>query len=151
MGFSTFMFKKVMIERQARKASFEDFVRGFTGQKKLIEGRIKEAEDTKANRKKLTHVIGIERWGQRRLKVVLGEPFVSDEHEAYCPDVNLSWKRMRAEFSRMRQETIGLIRSLAKASPTVETVEHNDLGELTAKEWLRYLTVHADFESKRLG
>jgi len=44
-------------------------------------------------------VIGIERWGQRRLRMLLGEPPVSDEYDSYRPGEDLSMPALRDAFT----------------------------------------------------
>ena len=99
----------------------------------------------------LRHIAGIERWGQSRLRVFVGAPFVRDEYDGYQPGTTLSLDEQRAFFRTTRQETIALAQTLAAAKiADTATVVHNDLGPLTARGWLCYLEMHARFEMKKL-
>ena len=115
-----------------------------------IDRRAAAARDTKRAQGVLHHNSGIERWGQSRLRVFLGAPFVHDEYEAYRPGTDLTLDGQRAAFRETRQDTIELVHELQKANvPDSATVMHNDLGPLSVRGWLRYLDMHASFESKK--
>lgn len=113
-----------------------------------LAARYNRAAGTDAQRARLRHIIGIERWSQRRLRTILGEPPIADEYDGYQPDAALGWPAMREAFATTREETITLARQIADAglADTVR-VRHNDLGELNAREWLYYLNTHANRES----
>ena len=49
----------------------------------------------------------------------------------------------------MRAETVALARRVAATDVGAVKVEHNSLGPISARAWLRYLQVHADLEMKR--
>ena len=95
----------------------------------------------------LSHIIGIERWGQSRLRVFLGEPFTQDEYNGYRPARDVPWDELVGQFSATRSETIALARALDEALIAPDkTVLHNQLGPLSARAWLRYLQTHASRE-----
>jgi hypothetical protein len=99
----------------------------------------------------LAHIIGIERWGQRRLRVALGEPLITDEYDSYCPSIALFWQDLREEFRTTRANTVALIRQLDDAHIDDSVgIRHNDLGILTVHGWVRYLDMHANEESKKI-
>jgi len=51
-----------------------------------------------------------------------------------------------------RRGTVALARQLAKENANEDrTVAHNRFGDLTAREWLYYLRLHADLESRRIS
>lgn len=98
----------------------------------------------------LRHIIGIERWGQRRLQVALGEPFVQDEYDHYQPAA-MDMTTVREEFRTTRQATVTLAQKLAAAGVAEQvTIRHNQFGPITIRGWLNYLNTHANFESKRI-
>ena len=109
------------------------------------------AADDDANRRQLRHVIGIERWGQRRLRTFLGEPTVTDEYDGYCPPATLTLADLAGEFRTTRQDTVAIGRRLEATDPlAIDKVVHNDFGPLSAKAWLHYLELHARLEGWRL-
>ncbi|MGL4610886.1 MAG: DinB family protein [Trueperaceae bacterium] len=99
------------------------------------------------NRAQLRHIIAIERWGQRRIKVALGEPFLQDENHAYKPDVTTTWAELKELFRTTRAETLELTNKLQTKDAT-QTVLHNQFGSLSVLGWLRYLDTHAKNESR---
>ena len=152
MGLKATIFgfiRNLLIERPAKKQTLGQLTDNLQKDGNKIEQKIAEKADSEHNRNKLIHIIGIERWGQSRLKVALGEPFVLDEYDGYSPPANSSWNELRADFHRTRESTVALGRELAKAniSPST-TIRHNDFGEMSTHGWLRYLNFHANQESK---
>lgn len=141
-----------VLERPAGRLSFSDLGQGLERGGTFLAQRAARAADTDANRAVLTHIIGMERWGQERLRVVLGErDFVRDEHHPYKPGPGARLRELQDLLLQTRSRTVDLARQL-HAAPPLEgvTVEHNGLGPLSPKAWLRYLTQHADLESRRL-
>ncbi|ADV66356.1 hypothetical protein [Deinococcus maricopensis] len=117
-----------------------------------LSARLERTADTPDARATVRHIIGIERWGQARLRVALGQAaFVRDEHHVYKPPKDASLQELRETMSQTRSGTVALARALQANPPEAGTsVEHNGLGPLTPKGWLRYLNGHADLESRRL-
>ena len=98
----------------------------------------------------LTHLIGIERWGQQRLRVALGEPLALDEYDPYRPEGE-DWAGLQQCFQRTRQETISLSKSLRMARLDVGTrICHNQFGEISLLGWIFYLNFHAKLESLKI-
>lgn len=113
--------------------------------------RFEAAADTPKARKLLRHIVGIERWGQRRLRVALAElPFEADGHHTYLPDAEAALPQLCAELQATRAETVSLARRVAEAGVAETRVAHNAMGPLSAAAWLRYLRLHGDLESRRL-
>jgi hypothetical protein len=141
-----------VLEAPAGRSSYTDLAQSLERAGGHLAGRAARATDTPANRDVLAHIITIERWGQNRLRVALRErPYVRDESGAYRPPATLSMDDLRALLSSTRAGTVDLARQLHRHPPQDDvTVDHNSLGPLTAKAWLRYLTQHADLESRRL-
>ncbi|WP_027481797.1 hypothetical protein [Deinococcus pimensis] len=112
--------------------------------------RLERLKDGVAAREAARHVIGIERWGQRRLLVALGEPFERDEHHPYKPPRDAALPELVSTFRETRAGTVDLARRLSDSPPSEGTrVEHNSLGPLSPRAWLRYLQTHADLETRR--
>ena len=96
----------------------------------------------------LRHVIGIERWGQSRLRRLLGGPVVRDEYDGYKPDAGLAAAALRDELAATRAATIAIVQQIADAGVALDaTAEHNDFGPLTTRGWLAYLNSHATRET----
>lgn len=141
-----------VLEKPAGRSSFTDLGQGLERGGTYLTGRAEKAADTPENREVLSHIIGIERWGQSRIEVALGQrEFVQDEYYGYRPAEGSSMAQLRNLLSQTRSRTVDLARQLHKSPPNDDfVVEHNGLGPLTAKGWLRYLTQHADLESRKL-
>ncbi|MBN1680365.1 MAG: DinB family protein [Anaerolineae bacterium] len=141
----------LFLERAAQRLTLEQHADRLAASGSAIAARLQRAKDTPPNHEQLAHLIGIERWGQRRLQVALGEPLIIDEYDQYRPDACADWDALRREFDDTRQMTITLVHDLIDAHTDIkQTVRHNQYGPLTVRGWLRYLDVHASFESRRI-
>ena len=99
----------------------------------------------------LSHIVGIELWGQSRLRVGLGEPFKEEEYDNYRPSRSRSWEQLKAEFRMARKKSIALAEALDdNQADQFMQVKHNQYGMITLGAWLRYLDMHANLESKRI-
>lgn len=135
-------------ERPAQKLTFQEHVDALRTSGEELRRVLAELPGSERQRQLLRHVIGIERWGQRRLQVFRGEPFVLDGHQPYKPAENASWEELRGEFASTREATLRVAEELNDCSAS-GLVPHNDFGELSARGWLRYLNGHAEREMKR--
>ena len=99
----------------------------------------------------INHIVGIERWGQRRLRVPLREPLLMDSYRGYRLPEGTSMDNLVQAFADTRRDTVNLARELGSTDlkPPVK-VRHNDLGELSLGAWLAYLAGHAKRESLRI-
>ena len=120
----------------------------------LAGGRLKHtfaaAKDNPDNRRLLSHIVGMERWGQSRLRVALGEPLTLDAYDGYRPPRETAWPALQAAFSETRQQTLALVQQLGQADVANIKVPHNQFGPLSVRSWLRYLNLHANLEAKKL-
>ena len=120
----------------------------------LAGGRLKHtfaaAKDNPDNRRLLSHIVGMERWGQSRLRVALGEPLTMDEYDGYRPPPEATWPALQDAFSETRQQTVAVVQALGKANVADVKVPHNQFGPLSVRSWLRYLEMHANLEAKKL-
>ncbi len=138
-------------ERPARKLTLDALAARLVSGGATVEERAAAAADTPANRRQLAHIIGIEWWGQRRLRTLLGEPPMRDESDAYQPAEGLTLADLRDTFRATREETVALAAAIVRTGvPRERTVAHNDFGPLSVGGWLLYLTDHATRESTRL-
>lgn len=141
---------RALLEQPAQRRSYEQLIAALETAGQGIMTHIAGKPDTARNRDYLQHIIGIERWGQRRLQTVLGAPAIDDEYDAYRP-ADDTLPRLGQSFQTTRQESIALARQLQAKSIAKNTpVRHNQFGEITVGAWLRYLAMHASIESKRI-
>ncbi|MBE2220219.1 MAG: hypothetical protein IAF02_01685 [Anaerolineae bacterium] len=138
-------------ERAGQKHTLAEWQTVLQASGAVVNGRFQASTDTDKHHNTGRHIIGIERWGQSRLRVFLGEKLVMDEYDEYRPAADLDMDALRKIFSETRQETIALTANIQEAgiSPA-QTVAHNDMGNLTVRGWLAYLNGHASRESGRL-
>lgn len=140
----------VIIELPARWAGVDRLIRRLEKGGRAIEKRLTSAGNRPSNAAMLAHIIGIERWGQRRIRVALGEPLPADEYDAYRP-AETDLAALRVVFQNTRQETVSLCKSIRMAGVDPETrILHNQLGEISLMGWLFYLSAHAGIESLRI-
>ncbi len=120
----------------------------------LAGGRLKHtfaaAKDNPDNRRLLSHIVGMERWGQSRLRVALGEPLTMDEYDGYRPPREATWPILQDAFSETRQQTVAVVQQLGQTKVADVKVPHNQFGPLSVRSWLRYLEMHANLEAKKL-
>ena len=140
-----------VISRSAAKFSLDELQTRLKLSSESVAGRIEQASDTPANRGQACHLIGIERWGQRRLRSALGEPLVMDEYDPDRPGDDQPLQALSSLFVETRQQTLALIDELKKV-PGIENklIPHNEIGDLTVRGWLFYLDSHANRESQNI-
>ena len=139
------------MEGPGKANSFDAWIAELAKSGKEIDARMARTKNPEYAQGLLRHITGIERWGQKRLQVFLGEPLVDDEYDGYRPGKDLDLDGQRAAFCETREETVELVHQLKQANvPDSVTVAHNDFGPLSARGWLRYLDAHASLESKKL-
>jgi hypothetical protein len=143
------LVRRPMAVWHARSRSIEQLATELEDSGRVLDARLAGLPDTHAHRAVLAHWIGIERWGQRRLRVALGEPFLDDVHHPYKPDEAEGVEQLRRTFAATRSETVELARGLCEAGVDPgTTVRHNDLGDLSVVSWLAYLLQHPEQESR---
>ncbi|MEM6530505.1 MAG: DinB family protein [Chloroflexota bacterium] len=126
----------------ARNTSLEKFRADLKREGDKLAARFQSAGDTPRNHRSLAHIIGIEKWGQQRLKVALGEPFIEEEYDDYRPAQNTPWPELADIFQQTRAETIALTERLEQ-QPYDGKIKHNSFGDLSVGGWLKYLNGHA--------
>ncbi len=108
--------------------------------------QLMEVHPSRFNYHLLNHVVGIERWGQSRLRVSLGAPYIRDEYDPYRPPRSLSWNELQDLMAGTRRETVALARQIEAAGRLQNRVDHNNYGRLSILAWLHYLDLHAWWE-----
>lgn len=142
---------QLTFERPGRKQSLDEFIDRLQAQGDELAGKMVETADTPKNRKQITHITGIERWSQRRLQMLLGEPAIDDEYDGYQPPADADWPALRQALTDTRTETVSIVQSLQQQGiPLTSTAPHNTFGPLTARAWLQYLVSHANLETRSL-
>ena len=141
---------KLYFDKPALKRTLAEHASALSSSGEELVARLSASSGGAPWTARLRHVIGIERWGQARLRVFLGEPFVAGGHRPYLPPEDSSWEQLVREFSALRAETVAVAERIAAAEPT-RAVNHNQFGELTAHGWMRYLDGHAARELRRLS
>ena len=140
---------QLYFEKPSSKKTLPEWSAMLEESGRTIDGRASRTKKDERAQKTLRHISGIERWGQSRLRVLLGEPFVLDEYDGYCSGTDLTLEQQQEFFRETRQETVSIVQQLIdKDVPVTQRVDHNDFGPFTARGWLRYLHNHANIESK---
>jgi hypothetical protein len=139
----------VVIELPAKRQGLSKLTQSLTDSGEALKRDLERIEDSDKNRSRLRHIIAIERWGQRRLKVALGEAFRQDENRAYKPEEDTPWGVLKELYWATRAETLTLAEALGSTDLT-QRVPHNQFGPVSVLGWLRYLENHARLEGKRL-
>lgn len=141
----------MMFERPAQKLTLDQLGSLLEQSGSDLMDRFAAAPATDANGDQLRHIIGIERWGQSRLRVALGDALQDDDYDAYRPADDLDWDALQEMFRVTRADTLALAHALDRAGlDTTVTVPHNQYGKLTVYAWLRYLDVHSKLEGQRI-
>lgn len=138
------------LEHPFRNLTAEQMAERLELDGRTMERTFAAAKDGEANRKLLSHITGIERWGQSRLRVALGAALTMDEYDGYRPPREADWIALQDAFHSTRQETVALARQLGQPIAAGVKTPHNQFGPLTARSWLRYLDIHANMEAKKL-
>lgn len=149
MGFKQGFFQwagRMMFERPARGLSVVELASTLSSSGDEVRERAAAKEGTPANVARLRHIIGIERWGQQRLRVFLGDPFEPGGHHPHKP-TETDWSALQTELASTRADTVALAGQLTTAD-LARTVPHDQFGPLTVRGWLAYLQRHARMESK---
>lgn len=141
----------LFLEFPVRTKSLSDLIDIVETAGAQITERLNSIDDSDDNRKYLSHVIGIERWAERRLRVALGEPFIEEEYNGHRPSRETSWDDLRTQFAETRAATVATIQQLVSQNVDKSVrVKHNQFGEVSVRGWLRYIFFHGNFESKRI-
>jgi len=103
------------------------------------------------NHQVFTHIIGIERWSQRRMAVFDGQPFVAEEYDAYRPARESSWDDLLKAFEQARAQTVQIASQWSATPPDPrQRVDQGQWGALTAAGWLKYVLRHGEAESYKM-
>jgi hypothetical protein len=137
-------------ERFGNRMSYADAVSQLEDSGQRISAAMRTAAATPHNVSVARHIIGIERWSLVRMREYVGAMPFTEEYDHYQPDAHLGLTAIADEMDIVRAEVIALTKQLMHHDPGNTTVNHNDLGPLSARGWLYYVLLHANFESKKL-
>lgn len=141
-----------LLERPAQGKTLAAFREEMEAAGRDAQQRLAEAADTPKNVEALRHIIGIERWGQRRLQVALGAPLVMDESDEYYPSEDASWDQLQETFHETRQKTVLMVDKLEKGNVGRDLmIPHNQWGDLSVYGWLHYLNGHTNRDVKGIN
>jgi hypothetical protein len=148
----TFQFiYRQLFEFPTRHKSYDQLIQKLESSGLALAKRLSSATDTPENRRQLAHIVGIERWGQQRLKTLLGAPLRYDEYDGYRPDVSASLVSLCEAFAHTRCDSARLARELQrKGIPLAAKALHNKAGEISVRGWLGYFCQHAFVEGIRI-
>ncbi len=135
-------------ERTARHMSPTQIDERLQRSGTYVEQKMASAPDLPGNVEAAKHIIGIERWGQRRLRTALGEPLVMDEYDSYRPEALNNLPALTEQFREARNETRQLLKQLQNAGVSMEQqIPHNELGPTSIRGWFIYLAQHGSRDS----
>lgn len=140
----------LFLERFSRNQSLDQFADSMAASGQKLELIFGAADDSDHNRRLISHVVGIERWGGHRLRSALGEPLVIDEYDSYRPPRCATLPELQADFASTRSDIVALMRQLGAARVDAVRIPHNQFGDLSVRSWLGYLNLHASQEAKKL-
>jgi hypothetical protein len=141
------LFVGLVIERPARTTTLEQLATRLETKGAKIADRIRRSSGGEVSRRQVRHITGIERWGQRRLRVALDDPPIEDEYDGYQPPEDADWNTLAEAWEATRRETVALARTLAARPIDDIRIRHNQFGPLSVGGWLVYLSQHASRES----
>lgn len=149
------LFRTLMIDRNAKKMTVDELIGQLRDNHPKLLAQVSAAADNEDNRKQLSHAIGIERWGQSRLRVALGAPLNMEEYNGYRPAREVPMNELVEQFDATRQETLKIAGELTAVNQSDsnignQKVEHNMMGGMTVRSWLYYLDMHSNFELKKV-
>ncbi|MCB9152967.1 MAG: hypothetical protein H6649_02790 [Caldilineae bacterium] len=140
----------LFFERLVRSQSLDQIADSMAASGQKLELLFGATGDSDHNRRVVSHIVGIERWGQRRLRAALGEPLVIDEYDDYRPPRVATLPELQVDFVATRQDTVALAHDLAAANVGSVQIPHNQWGNLSVRGWLSYLDFHASQEARKL-
>ena len=140
-----------VLEWQGRKYDYAGWKMALEKDGVRLAEQFATAADSEKNRRILSHIIGIERWAQSRLRVTLGEPFKQEEYDVYRPSKDTTWETLRQQFSAVRADSAEIAQQLITNNvPLTKKVMHNQMGDLSPRAWLRYIFMHSKFEGHNI-
>jgi hypothetical protein len=150
MSILTSWFSQLFIEMPVRRANIPQMAIKLEDDGDHILARFMVVQDSLKNRAALCQIMGIERWAQSRLQVVLGDPLVMDHYVSYRPEDHISCMSLAEMFRETRHTTIILAEMIYQLNAEKTRVPHNLLGPITVVGWLRYINYHTNLISRKI-
>lgn len=144
------VLRNVFLELPTRNRSLNTLAGMLEASGHALDTRLQQLTPSPRDIEVLCHIIGIERWGQRRLQVVQGLAYLEDNSSDYTPDLTEDWADLLELFKQTRLQTVEIARNISEDQRR-QTVVHNQFGDLSVGAWLRYLLMHTDLEARRFG
>ena len=139
----------LVFETPARWSGMDRLIKRLEDSGQSLEKHLAKVSGRAANREILVHMLRIERSGQRRLCVALGEPLCEDLDDTRPLAQN--WPLLVEAYKRARKETISLCKSIRMARIDPKTrIPHQQYGDISLLGWLYYLHLYAAVESMRI-
>lgn len=143
------MAQRYWMEWRAKGKSYAELARSLQAEGEVVTRRFQNGRDSTANRRTAGHIVGIERWGQQRLRTLLGESLVMDEYDGYRPAPERTLPELAGDFAQTRQASLALLHTLeVQKTPLAQTVIHNESGPMSVGAWFVYFENHAGRESR---
>lgn len=140
----------LVFERPVRRLTVEQLRQRLSNGGTTVVTAMRATSDTDAHQRVATHIIGIERWGQARMRELLTGTHIVEEYDHYRP-ANASMAQLAETMTTTRAETIAILDQLSAAGIALtRQTPHNMFGPMTLAGWLQYLDAHATLESRKL-
>lgn len=141
----------LVFERPAQSLTSAHMQQRLTTGGDAVVAAMRHTSDTPAHQAIATHIIGIERWGQARLRDALTHTSTVEAYDHYRP-ASAPMAQLAALMHATRADTCALAVQLADpANNAAHTAQHNTFGALSIAGWLQYLHRHSIMESRKLG
>lgn len=140
---------QLFFERPVRHKSSAELSAMLARAGTTLEQALTKVTESPQSHALITHIIGIERWAQARLKVGLGSPMPHDEYNGYRPAKTTPWQDLRPLFQQARAESVALVAQLSEAD-LQRVILHNQWGNLSLRGWAYYIQQHAAIEMRKL-
>lgn len=103
------MMGQLSLEFPVRKKNISDLALQLESSgKEIIERLASVPSDSTEHQAKMRHIIGIERWGQSRLRGFLGNNPPDEEYDEYCPEDGHELIELIELFREARAKTVYL-------------------------------------------
>jgi hypothetical protein len=139
----------ILLDFPTRNKTVPQLIEELNNTKTTLVQKFSTCPRTPDNHKAITHVIGLERWGQNRLNVANGAVFKEEEYDGYRPSKDTDWDNLIKQFESTRDTTLEIAKKIEPNKGNLH-IRHNQWGDISVKAWLHYLNFHSTTESKRI-
>jgi hypothetical protein len=149
MAFIRKFFVNLFLERPPKNKTQAQLIEELSKNKTTLIQKFSTCPRTPENHKVVTHIIGLERWGQNRLNVANGAVFKPEEYDIYRPSKDADWDNLVKQFESTRDTTLEIAKKIEPNKSGLH-IRHNQWGDISVKAWLHYLNFHSTTEAKRI-